>query len=633
MNTNNSLKKIFSHITTDKLFLFLSLIIYNFLVILWHSYNHAIPTSDAISYLTDAYRRYNDFFDYGFIKGTLNLYLEHGWRPQIFPIFCVPFLLLFGNNPLYAVTGVSILFASIFISYIYLFLRTSLTPFYSFLTALLIATYSVSFQYNLIFFSEIAYIPFILASFYHLFKSEYFSNNFHSLLSGIFVGLVFCIRPAESIIFFIIGLMPFVALGIKNRNITITHLLICLNIILATIVLLFYFTYILPNGETKYILAIPIIFAAIKALKNVYYNHEKNSSFMIFILSLCTLIFFYWLPSVDKLINWSFEASFGTVVQSLAVQRATFLGQFFYLISTWNYLLLPLILLLLLPLVNLNYKSFLQKDKIILAIISILPLILLMYSYTLSYNDNQIIRRSLVMCMLLWIFLAKVCLDKNLKFKSLSLLIILPFLTLNIIGILASTFYNKPNNRIVNFVMKYENILNDSKFIQNHHDYKLKLEHSLPMADLRPIDRHILLADKIARNICKYDNKNCLAQYISFFIPEPISYQNDFIDPFATGFASAVYRKHEKEFGVGLVFMAKDENPYEVMKQKNVNFLVIPEQKTITDEMLMNNKSFAAQILREYRQNNLQRLKLIDSFYIYNNKILILQNLDVALSS
>ncbi len=89
------------------IYILASILIFALLIFFWRFNNNYLPTSDAITYLQDAFFHYNSFIEKGFIVGINELYAEKGWRPQIYPIIITPFLLLTGVNPILTVTTIS----------------------------------------------------------------------------------------------------------------------------------------------------------------------------------------------------------------------------------------------------------------------------------------------------------------------------------------------------------------------------------------------------------------------------------------------------------------------------------------------------------------------------------------------
>lgn len=604
----------------DYLFLPLVISIYTFLIFLWHHYNHALPQSDAITYLSDGFYHYRSFYEQGFIKGLIGLYLERGWRPQIFPVFSVPFLILFGSNPFNAVIGVSLLFGALLISYLYLILRISLTPIYAATLAFFIATHPFIFQYNLIFFSEVSYLPLLLATFYHLLKSEFFINRRQSLLAGIFAGFVTYIRPAEAIIFLPIALAPFIFIALRRKNFALKEVAISTNIALATGVILFYTTYLLPPHQIKYLLVLIFTIVAIKKFKSSYL---AQNSFVVFVFAFFTTTLIYWLPSIPSLIEWSKAASFGYVIQSLQLPDDTLINFALKIFTTWQYLWLPLLLSLPLIFLPRNYKKV-TTESIVILIAAFAPLLLLLLSYTISLNDHQITRRSLGMGLLLSVALTNLFFNKNLNYKLPSLVIVILLTFINLVSILHYSLFgqdksiNKSLDKIIAFYPETISLIHKNNI--------------LPLPQTKPIDPNILLANAIDKRIHLYDSKNYLNHFRSFVIAGPIANVPDLIDPFTTGFVSNHLNNNESKFYLGPIVVESQKDFYEALKEKNINFVIVQESKNFTEEMVEKEDNrgsykFTAGILKEYRAGGkFKKLKLIDVIEVYDSKILIFQN-------
>ena len=71
------------------LYILSSTSIFTLLIFLWHINNNYLPTSDAITYMQDAYVYFNSFAEKGFIQGINDLYTVRGWRPQIYPFIAI----------------------------------------------------------------------------------------------------------------------------------------------------------------------------------------------------------------------------------------------------------------------------------------------------------------------------------------------------------------------------------------------------------------------------------------------------------------------------------------------------------------------------------------------------------------
>ena len=74
------------------------LLIPSLISILWHFNNNQLPVTDAIDYLWPAFHIYTDISRLNLFEATHGIYLERGWRPTIFHLFYLPFMVLSNGN-------------------------------------------------------------------------------------------------------------------------------------------------------------------------------------------------------------------------------------------------------------------------------------------------------------------------------------------------------------------------------------------------------------------------------------------------------------------------------------------------------------------------------------------------------
>lgn len=598
------------------IFLLLSFFFYATMVGLWHIDNNSLPTSDAAAYLNDAYVRYNVFFEKGFLAGLIELYSSRAWRPQIFSIFITPFLLLFGNNPLNSVLIISTLCAGLLSAYVYLILRLHIKPFLSFLATIFILSFPFIYNIYVIFFSEIIYLPLILASFYYLIKSENFTNLKYTKYSAICIALTLCIRPAEAILF-VFAILPFLISSLKAKTITFNDIFFCLNAIFATVILLFYITYIMPHEKPylwfSLLFVILILYWVVKFYKSSAYPRNILIRYTSII---CVIVFVYWVPAIDKLLNWSIEASSGSVVQSLAWHLKT-VSVLPYFYNGWGGLLVPLIYCTPILLFKRNYRNIFNKDILKLFLITILPLTVLFISYTLLSNDNQVMRRSLMMGVTLSITLAIIVFNKNNKYVALPAIFLIAMSFFNYNYLLSKSIGSNSN-----FVSKNITLGND--LMRN---INLKFDAHVEISDERP-EKHLALISRIKINSCKYDPSDCLKDK-NIFLTLPLMSNKNTIDPFATGFANQQYLKNN--FWLGFVFIPANVEPYDYILKRHVNYIIVEIDKDLDKEMLEyrgsfgSGEKFAASIVREYRLKQFTRTRYLDEFMINGSKYIVLK--------
>jgi len=583
---------------------------------LWHIDNNSLPQSDAAAYLADAYKRYNVFFEKGFLAGVVELYSSRGWRPQIFSIFITPFLLLFGNNPLNSVLIISTLCAGLLSSYVYLILRFHIKPFLSFLAAIFILSFTFINNIYVTFFSEMIYLPLILASFYYLIKSENFTNLKYAKYSAICIALTLCIRPAEAILF-IFAILPFLISSLKAKTITFNDIFFCLNTIFTTVILLFYITYIMPHEKPYLWFSLLFVILILYWVVKFYKSSAYPSNILIKYTSIiCIIVFVYWVPAIDKLLNWSIEASSGSVVQSLAwhLKTVSVIPSFY---NGWKELLVPLIYCTPILLFKRNYRNIFNEDILKLFLITILPLTLLFISYTLLSNDNQVMRRSLMMGITLSITLAIIVFNKNNKYVALPA-----------IFLIAMSFFN------YNYLLS-KSIGNGERFFSNNitigNNFKDKI--NLPeygfveTSDDRP-EKHLALIANIKKNACRYDPNECLKDK-KIFLTLPLMFNKNTVDPFATDFANQLYLKNN--FWLGFVFIPSNVEPYDYILKFHVNYIIVEINKDLDKKMLDyretvgSGEKFSAGIVREYNSGKFTRTEFLDEFMINGSKYIVLK--------
>jgi hypothetical protein len=601
------------------IFLLLSFFFYATMVGLWHIDNNSLPTSDAAAYLNDAYVRYNVFFEKGFLAGFVELYSSRAWRPQIFSIFITPFLLLFGSNPLNSVLIISTLCAGLLSAYVYLILRLHIKPFLSFLAAIFILSFSFIYNIYVTFFSEIIYLPLILASFYYLIKSENFTNLKYAKYSAICIALTLCIRPAEAILF-VFAILPFLISSLKAKTITFNDIFFCLNAIFTTVILLFYITYIMPHEKPYLWFSLLFVILILYWVVKFYKSSAYPSNILIKYTSIiCIIVFVYWVPAIDKLLNWSIEASSGSVVQSLAwhLKTSSFIPN---LVNGWKEILAALLYCTPILLFKSNYRNIFNENIIKISLVAILPLTVLFISYSFLNNDGQIMRRSIMMGLTLAIALASMIFNKNNK------LVALPALFLIVLS-----FFNY-NNLLSKSIGSDNHFVSKNITLGNNIMRKINLNWNayVEISDERP-EKHLALISRIKINSCKYDPSDCLKDK-NIFLTLPLMFNKNTVDPFATGFANQQYLKNN--FWLGFVFIPANVEPYDYILKRHVNYIIVEINKDLNKKMLDyrgsigSGEKFSASIIREYKLKQFTRTRYLDEFMINGSKYIVLKMLD-----
>ena len=165
-----------------------------------------------------------------------------------------------------------------------------------------------------------------------------------------------------------IAIIPFIYISYKRKITSLNDILVSFNFLLVTMVLFFYITYVLPyNKIILYISAITVFLFTFLFIKS---NNFKVKNFCIFSLLLCSICFIYWIPAIDKLLNWIFEASSGSVAQSLAwhFRSQTLLDLSTTIINNFGNVILLLIIATPIILFCKDYGIYKEKEYILIGI-------------------------------------------------------------------------------------------------------------------------------------------------------------------------------------------------------------------------------------------------------------------------
>ena len=330
----------------NNFYAYFTTLIYALFVFLWHETNNALPTSDAITYLEHSYSQFYVFKEDGIIQGIINLYSSRGWRPQIYPIFITPVLIITNGDALLTITIISTFFSAFLTYILYKLLNMELSNSYASVLTLFILVTPTIYNTYLSFFSEIIYLPLALSFFYFLLKSENFSNERYTKFSAIFLALTLCVRPAEAILF-ALAIIPFIFFSYKKNIVTTKSILSSINIFIITILLIFYITYVLPHNKPylylTIIICLTLLYFLLKFFRSDLY---KSNNFIQFSAITCFVAFIYWIPAIDKLLIWTVEASSGSVAKSLAwhFRSSSFMTLYNEFIRSYGHIILPLLL-------------------------------------------------------------------------------------------------------------------------------------------------------------------------------------------------------------------------------------------------------------------------------------------------
>ena len=471
------LRNFYKTITCSNLKIFLILFMPSLVSISWHYSNTQLPVADATGFLIASINIYQDFIKlniYEFIKG---LYFERSWRPTVFHLFYLPFLIISKGSLLFAIAALhtTLTFFTTYLIYKIIAIQNK-----NYHAALLAAIISISPA--VIFggasspgFSEISLLPFILGLIYLLIKKDTFCSKKHSVLFTILFFLVISTRPVEGIIHIILPIILFFILIIRRKYISKEKVIKVMLAINSTFTLLM-LTRVVPkvkdhinsidplNSLELYdkIFSISIITNIIILMiylmisrRNSQYIDSKYKYLLKSIYSSLFLIFIWWVGFFSNLYEWIYRTSLGDVVSNMIKSDHTNTRLFFNIISHFGIFLFSSIFLLFIYLIFkkikkpiLNLKLNIKDDYIYL--ISVLPLPLILYFSTVQTNPRKV---SVFFVILLVIFSLKL-IYKNIKEFYLSsylvsVLSILFFLHLNFIYISNSNVFMNTKPTII----------------------------------------------------------------------------------------------------------------------------------------------------------------------------------------
>ena len=149
---------------------------------LWNFSNTTITDGDGAAYLDYALYVSSAFEQGNYFEFIERFFTFRGWRPNIYHYFYIPTLTLTGQNLFVATLLSSYFFIILSTLFLYKIFRIFLKEIDSALCAAICASScSVLFGgYDYPLFAEIAYVPFMLGTFYFLYNSNFFTNKKNS---------------------------------------------------------------------------------------------------------------------------------------------------------------------------------------------------------------------------------------------------------------------------------------------------------------------------------------------------------------------------------------------------------------------------------------------------------------------
>ena len=382
---------------------------------LWSFSNTTITDGDGAAYLDYALYVSSAFERGNYFEFIERFFTFRGWRPNIYHYFYIPTLALTGQNLFIATLLSSSFFVILSIALLYKIFRIFLKEIDSALCAAICASScSVLFggwDYPL--FAEIAYVPFMLGTFYFLYNSNFFTNKKNSYYFSLFLFLVFALRPMQGLITLIFPIIFYFLYSMNAKKICSYDIIKSTLYILFTLSFLFFihlliflfqgnsYTIINQTGEDGikifFIAAISIfmlniIFYILSRRTDLNKNFAKNYIYRSFVI-FSTLFILFWLPFFPNLYRWIFNAGIGANVDFI-IKTYSILEEFIRIFTDGGLFLYASVSSLCLLVITLNYKKFFKLNfiennkKNILLILFIISLFLPLLFYLLTPQDR-----------------------------------------------------------------------------------------------------------------------------------------------------------------------------------------------------------------------------------------------------
>ena len=320
--------------------------------LLWHLENNHLPISDAVAYLESA-----NIISQNFLQGRIgefivSIFNERSWRPVIFQLFIVPFLIISNGDLLISVLLTHVLFIALSVFFIYkIFLRYA----DKYISAISASVISLSIDIffggeSFPLFAEISFIPFLIATIYYLSHISLFHDKRKSYLFVLFFTLTILVRPVEGFLFLVPPII-FIIFREHLRYLSVSEVIkgFIYPILFLWILM---FSRLVPEVSDSilktdpphaynifimiFFLVSSVLFVLLVTLiSNKKYNFFKSKTiyeetfFSKSMLISSFIIWFWYTPRFGSLYGWVYETSIGTQFNyqkedSLQVSRLLF---------------------------------------------------------------------------------------------------------------------------------------------------------------------------------------------------------------------------------------------------------------------------------------------------------------------
>lgn len=280
------------------------------LALLWHLCNHSLPNDDAANFAGTALSIVQDF-EKGPVAGVASALNTRGWRPTLFPVLAVPFLLATGGDITAATAALLLLIQIALAFYLYRLARfCAAGPLTAATASSVVLTLPIVMTYSLVYFSESAWLLASIACVYHLLRSGPFEDPVHSFSGGLFGGLMIAIRPAESIPILFLVLAVLVTRQLQSKKLQPGQVM--LTAALFSVPLLLLVLSIWASYVTRLVIW-AVCFGVLIA--GVLQARSRSKALVAFSGALTAVSCFWWAGYMPHLFSWVYDTSFGRMAQ------------------------------------------------------------------------------------------------------------------------------------------------------------------------------------------------------------------------------------------------------------------------------------------------------------------------------
>lgn len=298
------------------------------LFITWHLLNRHYPNDDSADYFQTAQRIFL-FRSDGFLKGRLAYsYLRRGWRPIVFPLLAVPWLLLSKDNILFAVAANQIFFYALLLFYTYVFALQYLPAERAAVCPVFLGTLPWLFNFAQVFMSETPLMACGIATLFHMVQSRFLANRRQSLWLGFWMAFGIMVRPVEFCSSFLVLLVIFLAYAMKSRVIGARDVVVGVTLATTTTMLCLLEAFTKVPMRWIGILGFVAVVVSVLIFWNTSYL-RLSAGFISWFIPMNAFTLIWWLPFSRELYSWLHTAS-GEMAKLYAPHRKLGLLQTFW---------------------------------------------------------------------------------------------------------------------------------------------------------------------------------------------------------------------------------------------------------------------------------------------------------------